>query len=85
MMKVYGSMLCPDCVECCAAYDKAEIEYEFINITGGMPALKEFLHLRDNSALFDPVRERQAVGIPYIVTDDGAETLDWESLLPKAE
>ena len=85
MMKVYGSMLCPDCVECCAAYDKAGLAYEFVNSTGGMPALKEFLHLRDNSALFDPVRERQAVGIPYIVTDDGKETLDWESLLPKTE
>ncbi|MBP3704420.1 MAG: glutaredoxin [Clostridia bacterium] len=84
-MKIYGSMHCPDCVDCCKAYDAAGIKYEFINITGGMPALKEFLHIRDNSALFDPVREKQGVGIPCIVLEDGTTTLDWESLLPKTE
>ena len=86
MLKIYGSMLCPDCVDCCAAYDKAGLEYTFFNITEDLRAMKEFLHLRDNSTLFDPVRENKSIGIPYIVTEDGTvETLDWESLLPKAE
>lgn len=84
-MKIYGSMLCPDCVDCCAAYDKAGMAYTFLSITDSLPALKEFLHLRDSSTLFDPVREYKAIGIPCIVLEDGTMTLDWESLLPKTE
>lgn len=84
-MKIYGSMLCPDCVECCAAYDKAGIEYTFLSITDDLRAMKEFLSLRDGSALFDPVREHKAIGIPCVVSEDGTMTLDWESLLPKTE
>lgn len=82
-MKIYGSMLCPDCVECCAAYDKAGMEYTFLSITDSLLALKEFLSLRDSSSLFDTVREHKAIGIPCIVLEDGTMTLDWESPLPK--
>ena len=84
-MKIYGSMLCPDCVDCCAAYDAAGLEYTFLSITDSLPAMKEFLHIRDNSAEFDPVREHKAIGIPCILLEDGTVTLDWESLLPKTE
>ena len=27
MLKIYGSMLCPDCVECCNALEKAQIPF----------------------------------------------------------
>lgn len=84
-MKIYGSMLCPDCVNCCEAYDKAGMEYTFLSITDDLPSMKEFLHIRDNSSLFDPVRENKSIGIPCVVLEDGTMTLDWESLLPKAE
>lgn len=84
-MKIYGSMLCPDCVNCCEAYDKAGMEYTFLSITDDLPSMKEFLHIRDNSSLFDPVRENKSIGIPCIVLEAGTMTLDWESLLPKAE
>ena len=43
MPKVYGSMLCPDCVEAKEYFEKVNYKYEFINITESMKNLKEFL------------------------------------------
>ena len=47
MPKMYGSMLCPDCVEAKEYFEKINYKYEFVNITESMANLKEFLHLRD--------------------------------------
>ena len=77
MLKIYGSMLCPDCVDCCADLDHAHVEYEFLDFADSLKSLKEFLALRDTQALFDAVRERGSIGIPCIVKEDGAVTLDW--------
>lgn len=73
-MKVYGSDLCPDCI----AWKARGIEAEYIEITSGMPQLKEFLRLRDTSPVFAPVKEKGAVGIPCFVFEDGYITLDPE-------
>ena len=81
MLKVYGMMICPDCVECCAAYDKAGMEYEFLDFSAETKNLKEFLKIRDGSALFDEVREAGNIGIPCVVREDGSFTLDWESVM----
>ena len=81
MLKVYGSPLCPDCRECKVNFDTHGIAYEYIDITGSMPGLKAFLALRDHSDVFDPCRARGSVGIPALVDDDGAITLDWEGYL----
>ena len=43
MPKVYGSMLCPDCVEAKEYFEKVNYKYEFVNITESMKNLKEFL------------------------------------------
>lgn len=81
-MKIYGSMLCGDCVECREAFDRAGMEYTFISITESLPAMKEFLRLRDESPLFAEAKAQGSIGIPCVLADDGALTLDWESLLP---
>ena len=52
MPKVYGSMLCPDCVEAKEYFEKVNYKYEFVNITESMKNLKEFLALRDNRKEF---------------------------------
>ena len=82
MLKIYGSMLCPDCVDCCADLDKAGILYEFLDFSDSLRNLKEFLTIRDREAVFDPVRERGSIGIPCIVKEDGSVTLDWSECLP---
>ncbi|MBR3358969.1 MAG: glutaredoxin [Solobacterium sp.] len=79
MIKVYGSPLCPDCVACKEGFDAEGTAYEFIDITGSMANLKEFLKLRDTNALYDSVKEAGGVGIPTLILEDGTITLDYES------
>lgn len=81
MLKIYGSMLCPDCVECRADLDKANVEYEFRDFAVELKNLKEFLKLRDGSSLFDASRAEGKIGIPCILRENGSLTLDWEEFL----
>ena len=53
MSKMYGSMLCPDCVEAKEYFEKINYKYDFVNITESMANLKEFLHLRDTRKEFE--------------------------------
>lgn len=81
MLKIYGSMLCPDCVECRADLDKAGVAYEYLDFSDKLRYLKEFLALRDSDPVFDAVKHRGSIGIPCIVTEDGRITLDWEEFM----
>ena len=74
-------MLCKDCVECVADLKNANVEFEFLDFADSLLHLKEFLKLRDESALFDRVREMGSIGIPAIVKEDGRLILDWEEFL----
>lgn len=81
MLKVYGSMLCPDCVDCCADLDKAKVEYEFLDFSADLRNLKAFLMLRDEKTAFDAVKREGAIGIPCILREDGSITLTWEEYM----
>ena len=83
MLKIYGSMLCKDCVECVDDLKKANVEFEFLDFADSLLHLKEFLKIRDGSELFDPVRERGSIGIPAILLEDGTISLDWQEFLKK--
>ena len=83
MPKVYGSMLCPDCVEAKEYFEKVNYKYEFINITESMKNLKEFLALRDNRKEFEEVKKIGYIGIPAILTDDNKIILGDEVLQVK--
>lgn len=77
-MTIYGSMLCPDCVRCREALDRAGIEYTFLDFGEDLKNLKAFLRIRDGSPLFDTPRQEGKIGIPCIVREDGTVRLDWE-------
>lgn len=81
MLKIYGSMLCPDCVQCREDLDRAEVAYEYLDFGESLKNLKEFLAIRDSTSLFDSVREAGSIGIPCIVDEDGNVSLDWEKYL----
>ena len=83
MPKVYGSMLCPDCIEAKEYFEKVNYKYEFINITESMKNLKEFLALRDNRKEFEEVKKLGYIGIPAILTDDNKIILGDEVLQVK--
>ena len=81
MLKIYGSMLCPDCADCCKKLREASVEFEFCDFAESLLNLKEFLKLRDSSDLFDEIRSAGKIGIPCIVRKDGSVTLDWTEFL----
>ena len=81
MIKIYGSLLCPDCVQCKEDRDKAGIAYEYLDFADSLRNLKEFLAIRESSPLFDAVRKNGGIGIPCIVREDGSVTLDWAELM----
>ena len=70
-MKYYGSPLCPDCVEATRILAERGTDYEWVEITASMKALKEFLALRDTREEFAEVRAEGRVGIPCFLFEDG--------------
>ena len=80
-MKFYGSHLGPDCEAAQAVLDREKIPYEYVDITGSMANLKEFLKLRDRLPLYEDARAEGFVGIPSFVKDDGTITRDVEEAM----
>ncbi len=67
---VYGSPMCPDCVEAKKVLDEEQIRYGYVDVTAGMAHLKKFLNLRDSRPEFDPVKAEGKIGIPCFLVDD---------------
>ena len=70
MLKIYGSMLCPDCVNCCNELKEAKVEFQFCDFADSLLNLKEFLKLRDGSEVFDEIRAAGKIGIPCIQREE---------------
>ena len=81
MLKIYGSMLCPDCVKCREDLDRVGIEYEYLDFSEDLRNLKAFLRLRDDHSVFEDARREGYIGIPCILREDGSVTLSWEEFL----
>lgn len=81
MFKIYGSEMCPDCINCKASFDKYDIEYEFIDINKSLRNLKVFLDMRDKNPVFDHCKEIGDIGLPALVKEDGKVFLSWEKML----
>ena len=64
MLKIYGSMLCPDCVQCRADLDKAGVAYEKL-------IAEENLEL---------CREYGIKGAPTLVITDGENHVNYYSV-----
>jgi len=84
MLKIYGSMLCPDCVECRQDLDRAGVEYTYLDFSESLLHLKEFLSLREDP-IFAEIKAAGGIGIPCIVREDGSITLDWDEYVSQAE
>ena len=78
MLKIYGSMLCLDCVLCREDLDKASVESDYHDFSESLKHLKEFLVLRDNNAVLEDVRKDGRIGIPWLVDEDGNVSLSWD-------
>lgn len=76
-MIIYGSMLCPDCVQCRKDMDASQTAYDYREITEDLRYMKEFLKIRDENACFAPIKAEGKIGIPCIVREDGSVSFDW--------
>lgn len=85
MLKIYGSMMCPDCVQCRKDLDEAGVAYEYLDFADDLRNLKAFLALRDQEKVFEEVRAEGKIGIPCILREDGLVTLDWAEYVGQAE
>ena len=81
MLKVFGSPYCPDCVACKEILEKNHIPFEYVDITGSIRGLKQFLALRDHSEAYDEVKKEGYIGIPTLVLEDGTIRFDYEEWL----
>ena len=81
MLKIYGSEMCPDCINCKHNLDKYNIEYEFIDINKSLRDLSIFLQMRDSNPVFDHCKEINDIGLPALVKEDGEVFLNWEGYL----
>ena len=81
MLKIYGSMLCPDCIDCCRELKEANVEFEYCDFSDSLMNLKEFLKIRDENKVFCEIRGSGKIGIPCLVRQDGSVTLDWKEFL----
>lgn len=63
---MYGTAICPDCVEAKVILEKhKDIELDYKNITGSTKILKEFLSYRDNDKMFTNVVKEGKIGIQF--------------------
>ena len=81
MIKIYGSMLCPDCVQCRKDLDEAGVSYIYQDFSENLKNLKEFLAIRDGNPVFDAIRQNGKIGIPCILREDGSISLTWEEFM----
>ena len=61
--------------------EKNHIPFEYIDITGSIRALKQFLVLRDHSDAYDDAKKEGYIGIPTLVLEDGTIRFGYEEWL----
>lgn len=85
MLRIYGSMQCPDCVACRNDLDQACVQYEYLDFADDLRNLKAFLVIRDRDPVFKQVKENGSIGIPCIIREDSSVTLDWSEYVGQAD
>lgn len=81
MITVYGSNVCPGTLHTLERLTSHGIMPNFVNVTGSIGLLKEFMLLRDTHPAFDDVRGQARVGFPVFQLEDGTVTRDVEKVM----
>lgn len=80
---VIGSHLCPDTLYALNRLKEKNANIDFQDISASFPALKEYLYVRENNALYNVVREAGGIGIPFFKLEDGTQTLNLDVVLKR--
>ena len=81
VITVYGSNMCPRTLRFLTILTENGVMPNFVNVTGSIGLLKEFITLRDTSPLYDSVRGSGSIGFPLVQLEDGTYTRDVNSVL----
>lgn len=80
-IKVYGSTICPGTLRFLRILTDNGVMPDFVNVTGSIGLLKEFITFRDTSPLYDATRGTGAIGFPLVQLEDGTYTRDLQGVL----
>ena len=80
-IKVYGSNVCPGTMRFLSILTANGVMPDFVNVTGSIGLLKEFLLIRDTDPVFEGVRGSGRVGFPLIRLGVGCLTRDVNKVL----
>ena len=80
-IKVIGSNVCPGTLRFLSILTENGVMPVFVNVTGSIDHLKEFVTFRDKSPLYDEVRGTGSIGFPLIQLEDGTYTRDVNKVL----
>ena len=90
MITVYGTPICKYCLTMKIIFERLNVEYQYINITGNTLDLRAFLKMREEEPVFTEIKKNGGIGIPFFVKDDKKsldinEALSWEGIEPVSE
>ncbi|MFJ5760476.1 hypothetical protein ACIQAA_15370 [Neobacillus sp. NPDC093182] len=80
-VKVIGSHLCPDTLYALSKLKEKNADIEFQDLSANFSALKDYLYVRENNAIYNAVREAGGIGIPFFEIEDGTQSLDLKVVL----
>ena len=80
-IKVYGSNVCPGTMRFISILTSHGVMPDFVNVTGSIGLLKEFLLIRDTDPVFDSVRGTGRIGFPLVRLEDGTLCRDPNKVL----
>ncbi|MCI2061917.1 MAG: glutaredoxin [Eubacteriaceae bacterium] len=78
---IVGSHLCLDTQEALEKCSRADMDFEFSNISDSLDDLKFYLKLRENDPMYEEVIENGNLGIPLFISENGEKTFDLDKVL----
>ena len=78
---VYGSNLCPKTLHTIESITDLGVMPKFVNVTGSINLLMDFVKLRDTHSLYDDIRGSEKIGFPTFELEDGTLTRDVDKVL----
>ena len=80
-IKVFGSNICPGTMRFLSVLTENGVMPSFVNVTGSIDHLKEFIRIRDTNPIFADIRGTGRIGFPMIQLEDGTLTTDVNQVL----
>lgn len=80
---VYGSNICPGTLRFLSILTTRGVMPNFVNVTGSIGALKDFIYIRDTHEIFEDIRGTGRIGFPLLQMEDGSYTRDVNGVLEK--